>query len=234
MSTIPLRDLYTKHPQLYDEMIQGEDFQGNLIPALHRIYPLDHAIIAEFGAGTGRITIQLAPRVQAIHAFDLMPSMVILAQQKLKGLKLMNWILGVADSRKAPLATASANIAIEGWSIAQIMAWHPDTWQNEVERVIGEMIRVVRPGGAIMLIENLGTGTTTPHPPDRFVPLYDYFEKRLKLSMTWIRTDIRYPSRSEAQRTTGAVFGDEAVEQGWELTDGFMLPECTGIWWKRT
>ena len=195
MSRIPLQDLYTKHVHLCDEMIQGEDFQGNLFTALDGIHPIMQSVIAELGAGMGRITLQLDPYSRAIHAFDLTPAMLARAYQKIKMFKQRNWFLGVADSRNLHLPSAFADIAVEGWSIAQIMAWHMDTWQTEVDRVLDEMMRIVRPGGTVVVIENLGTGETTPCPPERFIPLYEHFEQKWRMSMTWIRTDPRYPSR---------------------------------------
>jgi len=44
MSPIPLQDLYTKHAHLYDEMIQGEDFQGNLFTVLDGIHPITQSV----------------------------------------------------------------------------------------------------------------------------------------------------------------------------------------------
>jgi ubiquinone/menaquinone biosynthesis C-methylase UbiE len=78
------------------------------------------------------------------------------------------------------------------------------TWQMAVEAAIHEMVRVVRPGGVIMLIETLGTGATTPHAPERFVPLYGYFENHWQAKAKWIRTDYRFPSRSIMRCNTGA------------------------------
>lgn len=234
MATVTWQNVYGEHADLYDEMIAGEDFQGNLLPALNQIQSLDHTEIAELGAGTGRLTTQLVSRARAVRAFDLTPAMLVRAYHKLKTIHLPNWLLGVADSRNLPLPAAKADIAVEGWSLAQVMAWNSDNWRTAVEAVLNEMVRVVRPGGAIMLIETLGTGEKIPRAPDRFVPLYDYFEKERHASRMWIRTDIHYPSRSVAHRTAGVLFGDAIMDQGWDVSEGFVLPECTGIWWFRS
>ena len=233
MAAITWQNVYAEHTDLYDEMIAGEDFEGNLLPALNQIHPLDQKEIVEFGAGTGRLTTQLVGRAHAVHAFDLTSAMLVRAHQKLKTLNKSNWTLGVADSRNMPLPQAKADVAVEGWSVAQVMTWNSNNWQAAVEAVLNEMVRVVRPGGVILLIETLGTGEKTPQAPDRFVPLYEYFEKDRHASRKWIRTDIRYPSRSVAQRTVGELFGEAIVDRGWETTEGFVLPECTGIWWFR-
>ena len=231
MGTISWQDLYTKQTGLYDELVRSEDFQGNLMAALQQIRPIARKELAEFGAGTGRLTTQLIAQARLVSAFDLTPAMLALAYKKLKATNQTNWRLGVADSRAMPLPTASVDLALEGWSIAQIKAWNPETWQDSVGTALEEMFRVVRPGGAIILIETLGTGATAPHPPDQFVPLYDYFEQTWQLAKTWVRTDYRFPSQSAAQRTIGALFGEAVVATGWESADGYVIPECTGIWW---
>jgi ubiquinone/menaquinone biosynthesis C-methylase UbiE len=233
MSEVTWQNVYSEHSDLYDEMIFCEDYQGNLFPALSQIHPFNQMDVAEFGAGTGRLTTRLVTCVRQVNAFDLTPMMLRRARQKLQTLNQSNWILGVADSRNIPLPTAKADIAIEGWSIAQIMAWNSDTWQMAVEAAINEMVRVVRPGGVIMLIETLGTGGTAPHAPERFVPLYDYFENHWQATAKWIRTDYCFPNRSIAQRNAGALFGDAVIDEGWETSEGYILPECTGIWWFR-
>ena len=231
MGPISWQDLYTKHTGLYDEMVRGEDYQGQLLAALRQIHPLAGKEIAEFGAGTGRLTTQLVAHARRVSAFDLTPAMLALAKKKLKATNQTNWILGVADSRAMPLPTASVDLAVEGWSIAQIKAWNPDTWRDSVGMAVQEMLRVVRPGGVIILIETLGTGETVPHAPDQFAPLYDYFEQTWWMSRTWIRTDYLYPSQSAAQQTIGALFGEAVVAKGWESEGGYVIPECTGIWW---
>ena len=76
------KDLYNLHTDRYERLAQHEDVDGNLLPALVEICELDNARVAEFGAGTGRISSQIAPLVEQLWAFDLTPAMVRVAQQK--------------------------------------------------------------------------------------------------------------------------------------------------------
>ena len=232
MGNNPWRELYAEHTDRYERMIQAEDYQGQLLAAVRQLRPLADQAVVEFGAGTGRITAQLAPHVGQIQAFDLTPAMIQVAQRKLLQSDGRNWLVGVADSRAVPVPTASADIAIEGWSFVQIMSWQIETWQQEVGRAIKEMLRVLRPGGLAILIETLGTGLATPHAPERFRPVYEFFEREWHFASTWIRTDFHFPTLAAAHATLDPVFGEATLEGAVVSDDGVSLPECTGIWWR--
>ena len=232
MSSNHWQNLYQNRSNHYDLLVKSEDYQGQLIAALHKLYPIDHKEVVEFGAGTGRITAQLVPQVKQIHAFDLTPAMIWVADRNLKQSSYSNWGLGIADSRAMPVQSGCADIAIEGWSFVQIMTWYKERWQYEVGRAIGEMLRVVRPGGIAILIETLGTGRTTPQPLDLFLPVYDYFESEWHFSSMWIRTDFHFPTLTEAHATIDPVFGEAVLGQAIASEEGVILPECTGIWWR--
>jgi hypothetical protein len=107
-----------------------------------------------------------------------------------------------------------------------------DTWREAVGQAVNEMMRVVRPGGTVILIETLGTGDTTPNPPEIFTTVYDYLERELGFSSTWIRTDYRFTSLDEVRDAIEPVFGDAVLEGMVESDEGVILPECTGIWWR--
>ncbi|MCP4540903.1 MAG: class I SAM-dependent methyltransferase [Chloroflexi bacterium] len=232
MNSNPWKTLYNEQSEEYAWMVQHEDYEHNLLPALNEIHPLENANVVDFGAGTGRITAQLVPLVKNVWAFDITPPMVQVASKKLKQLDQSNWLVGVGDSRAIPVPAACADIAVEGWSIVQIMAWHMDTWREDVGQAIDEMMRVVRPGGAVILIETLGTGVTTPEPPERFVPVYDYFERERGFLSTWIRTDFCFASLAQARDVLEPLFGDAVEGKMIETDEGIVVPECTGIWWR--
>jgi ubiquinone/menaquinone biosynthesis C-methylase UbiE len=195
---------------------------------LDQIHPLKHADMVEFGAGTGRITTQLIPLVASIRAFDLIPPMIKIANRKLRQSDGSNWLVGVGDSRAMPVPAVSTDIAVEGWSFVQIMRWHVDTWREEVDQAVNEMMRVVRPGGAVILIETLGTGDTTPNPPEIFTTAYDYLKGERNFSSTWIRTDYRFASAVEARDLLEPVFGEGILNGIFESNERIILPDsCT-------
>jgi ubiquinone/menaquinone biosynthesis C-methylase UbiE len=226
------QDLYSHHSDRYERLVQTEDYQGRLLSALRALNPIENPSIVELGAGTGRITVQLLPYVRHIYAFDLTPAMIHLAHRKLKKSGLPNWSLAIGDSRAVPLSAKSADIVIEGWSFVQIMTWHMENWRQEVGQAIQEMLRMVRAGGMVILVETLGTGETKPNPPARFLAAYEYFEREWQFSSSWIRTDYCFSTIEQVDQIVSPVFGEAMVERTYKSEEGIILPECTGIWWR--
>ena len=114
----------------------------------------------------------------------------------------------------------------------QIMTWHKETWQQEVGQAIQEMLRIVQPGGIVILIETLGTGEMKPNPPALFKAAYDYFEREWQFSSRWIRTDYCFSTLEQVHQVVPPVFGEAMVERAFKSAAGIILPECTGIWWR--
>lgn len=226
------RQLYNERAEDYDRLVQCEDYEGNLLQALKELHPLTGAEIVEFGAGTGRITVQLLPLARRVWAFDITLAMIEIAHQKLRRLDRSKGLIAAGDSREMPLLSSCAEVAIAGWSLAQIATWQWDCWREEYGRAVDEMIRVVRPGGKVIIIETLGTGTTEPKPPTEYLKIvYQYLEEERGFSSTWVRTDLRFSTMQEAREIVASIFGDEALEAAIETEAGVILPECTGIWW---
>lgn len=223
--------IYREQADDYQALVEREDHEQNLLPALKRIRPPDNLDIVDLGAGTGRLAVMLAPFARTMTAFDLSPHMLAVAKRRLRQKGLRHWSTGVADHRALPLEDAGMDIAVAGWSIVYTVVWHQRTWQRELSRALQEMRRVLRPDGTLMIIETLGTGETSPHPPDDLLEYFDFLEQA-GFQSTWIRTDYQFKSREEAKRLTRFFFGEEMIEN-LISEDPVILPECTGIWWQQ-
>jgi len=222
--------IYNEQADEYERLVAHEDYQGNILPALEQIKPLEGLDVVEFGAGTGRLTCMLAPVVKTIQAYDISAHMLEAAVAKLEESGLRNWQTGIADHRELPVDDQSADLAISGWSICYITNDYEEGWQREVGKALSEMKRVLRPGGTIVILETLGTGHKTPTPPDGMKPYLAFLDKEAGFFSTWIRTDYLFESLEEAKEATSFFFGEEMVENAIS-TDLVILPECTGIWW---
>ncbi len=224
--------IYTHQADQYDRLVAREDYQGQILAALQRIRPLVGLDVVEFGAGTGRLTRLLAPRVASIQAFDASAAMLQVAGQTLEGAGGAKWTLGVADNRRLPVGDGVADLAVAGWSFGHTVGWYPDTWREEIGQMLAEMRRVLRPGGTAVILETLGTGRETPQPPHAgLAAYYRWLEGDLGFQATWIRTDYEFASLAEADELTRFFFGDELADR--VRREGLVrLPECTGIWWR--
>jgi ubiquinone/menaquinone biosynthesis C-methylase UbiE len=225
------KTIYAQHADSYDRLVAREDYQGNLLRVFGEIRPLVGIDVVEFGAGTGRFTRLLAPIVGSIQAFDASQHMLDVAAETLIGGGWNNWRLAVADSRDLPAEDASADLALAGWTFCHMTDWYSDTWHDEIGRAVGEMRRVLRPGGTAVIVETLGTGRETPQPPqERLARYYTMLERDHGFATTWIRTDYRFISQAEADELTGFFFGAPSPTTVTEA--GFaIVPECTGVWW---
>ena len=126
MQTDVYKQIYTERASDYERLVEFEDYQGNLLPALNKIHSFERARVVEFGAGTGRISAQISPLVESLWAFDISPAMIHIANRKLAGSNLLNWLVGLGDNRAMPLPDGCADIAIEGWSFLHLAVWHED------------------------------------------------------------------------------------------------------------
>jgi len=224
------KEIYNKQARKYELLVSREDYRKNLFPALNQVRPLDGLDVIEFGAGTGRLTCMMAPIVKTILAFDASRHMLDAGIAKLEE-RLQNWMVAVADNRNLPVGDRIADVSIAGWSLCYFTAWHAETWRDEIGQALAQMKRGLRPGGTAIILETLGTGCEKPHPPtDGLTAYYSLLEKEHGFSSTWIRTDYRFESLSEAEELTRFFFGDELADR--VVREGLViLPECTGIWW---
>lgn len=227
------KHIYANDARRYERLIAREDQRGNLFQTLMNIHTLDGATVIEFGAGTGRLTRIMSVLAKFIYAFDLSHAMLQEGYRVLSETGMENWLFSQADNSAMPVANNCADIAIEGWSFGHVMGWYPDTWQHHVDKMLVEMQRIVKPNGTLILIETMGTGARNPMPPtEQLATLYAYWEKDYGFQYQWIRTDYQFESVAEADELIRFFFGDEMADT---LVAGknIIIPECTGVWWKK-
>jgi ubiquinone/menaquinone biosynthesis C-methylase UbiE len=222
-------DVYANQAEKYARMVAREDYQKNIAAALARIRDMRGLDVIDSGAGTGRLACMLAPVAHSVGAFDTSPAMLEEAAKRLSAGGRNNWQVATADHRRLPVPDASADVVLSGWSVVYTALWNPDTWQAELGTALAEFKRVLRPGGVLILLETLGTGFETPHPPEELNPYFNYLDEA-GFSFTWIRTDYRFASIDEGRELTTFFFGDEILAK-FSVADSAILPECTGIWW---
>ncbi len=217
--------------QTYHELICREDYQHNLLGAIQAITPINDLDILELGAGTGRVTRLIAPLAKSIVATDLSYSMLKVAKGFLKDLDPPNWRIIMADHLALPLKNDAVDLAISGWSFYRVATGSEKNWQTSVNDALSRIAQMLRPGGIIILIESLGTGYDQPHPPVDVADYLAYLDD-LGFDLSWIRTDYCFQSLEEAKALT-SFFWEDGTFPFRETEEGVILPECTGLWWKK-
>ena len=223
--------IYRHRAADYHRLITPEDVDGNLLPALEQITPLRDKRILDLGTGTGRIPLLLNQPNNQVVGLDLHAAM--LAENRYQRQQTGGqWALAQADMRTLPVPDHWAEVVIAGWSIGHLTGWYPQTWRSQIRRILQEMQRVMKPGGVLMIIETLTTGSLVPVPPSPLLAkYYTWLENKWGFTRQEISTDYQFASVEQAVAYTEFFFGQDLAavirQQGWS-----RLPEWTGVWSK--
>lgn len=231
---MPEQDLiYQSEAEGYDRLIEHEDHRGNLASAFREIVDLEGRTVIDLGTGTGRFVRALAGSAARLIGTDISPHMLQFARSKLPQDRRRRWTLVVADNRRLPLTPRMADVAIAGWSFGHATVWHGDRWREQISACVAEMTRVLRRDGTAIICETLGTGSLEPHPPTPTLSeYYRYLESEMGFARKDISTDYKFDSLDEAVETIRFFFGDTLAEKV-AMNRWIIVPEWTGIWWRR-
>ncbi len=225
------KQVYKQQAQNYQRLIAREDYQENLLPAIREIVDLEALDMIDLGSGTGRLACLLAPFGKSMIAFDLFPHMLGVAASRLREQGSKNWLAAASDHRHVPLGRDSADLVVSGWSLCYLVVWEEKNWVASLEAGLHEIDRLTRDEGVIIIIETLGTGVESPEPPDKLLKYFQYLEQK-GFTRSWLRTDYQFQNQEEAVELVQFFFGEEMLEKIVNVPQP-VLPECTGIWWKR-
>lgn len=224
------KEIYRKFAKVYHALVMREDFQGNLLPAILSIAPLQGRDVVELGAGTCRLSQLISSQSQRVIAMDLSFHMLSCGNNYLTKQNVDNIHLVLGSHWALPLAHKTVDLVIAGWSFCYAAIDAGEDWQLALEQALDEVKRVLRKDGSLILIESLGTGFETPHRPDVLASYLEYLDAH-GFQSTWIRTDYCFKDKQEAQDLTKFFFGDDTLPM-WQTGKGVIVPECTGLWWK--
>ena len=226
------RDIYRDHAEEYDRLIAAEDCDGLLLPSLDAIAPLQDQVVLDVGTGTGRIARLVGSHARRVLGVEPSPAMLDIARRHLQASGRQNFDLHLGSADRLPLASAVADVAIAGWVFGHFRYWMPDSWQVSVQQAIDEMNRCLRPGGTLIVIETLGTGTADPKPPSPQLAEYYQWLESQGFARRTLRTDYCFPDVETAATVCGFFFGPTLADtirmQRWS-----RVPECTGLWSRR-
>jgi ubiquinone/menaquinone biosynthesis C-methylase UbiE len=219
-------EIYKTRAAAYHALIAAEDADGNLLPALQALAPLSGKRVLDLGSGSGRIPLLLQGSNCEIVAVDLHHPMLAEAKQRMS---LETWGLVQADLRQLPITSGWADVSVAGWAIGHFTGWYPD-WKAEASRGLAEMERATRPGGALFILETLGTGVREPAAPNAgLAAYYAWLESKQGFTRQIVTTDYDFGSVERGAELCGFFFGQELAARvranGWT-----RVPEWTGVW----
>jgi SAM-dependent methyltransferase len=141
---------------------------------------------ADIGAGSGYLSRRMAPiaRPGRVFAVDVQPQMVALLTELSHKPEFQNLVPILADTDNVKLPTASIDLAV------LVDVYHEMAYPYEVMR---SLIRALKPGGRVVLVEYRGEDPAVP-----IKPLHKMSEAQIRremsvLPLTWERTSERLP-----------------------------------------
>lgn len=222
-------EIYERHAPEYDALVTHEDYQGNLARTLHELYDFSGKDVAEFGVGTGRVTVLIADKARSVTCFDRSAHMTAFAQAKLNA--YANKISFVTLNNLAiDSVTRQFDCVIEGWSFGHTVLDQAHDLDGIVDKLVHDCRALLRPGGAIIFMETMGTFVSEPAPPiEGLARFYARLTQHHGFAEHIIRTDYRFADVAQAAEIMGFFFGDEMGERVRQARQS-IIEEYTGIW----
>lgn len=221
-------NIYQNEAEQYERLIKC---QPSLAEVIQAIIPYSGMDIIDLGAGTGRLACVLAEKANSILLLDQSAAMLQVAANKLTVAECHNWRVETAEHPLIPAVDQSYDLIVSGWSLCYIASSNNPAWKHNLQLVLQEIKRVLRPGGVCIIFETLGTGVDAPF-------VYDFMEgykTKLEHEYGFLHNSIsmhyEFVNLSEAEELSRFFFGDDMANLVTEVY-GTRLPEFAGVWWR--
>jgi ubiquinone/menaquinone biosynthesis C-methylase UbiE len=220
--------IYRSRGKTYHEMISFEDTDDNLRPALQSITPFTDQRVLDLGTGTGRLPL-LFPESEFI-GLDLHENMLLENQANTRE---KSTYLVQANMKSLPFDENCFDSVTAGWAIGHFTGWYPNDWREQVDLVLEQTVRVLKPSGWMIILETLSTGSLNPAPPNpSLANYYSWLENQWGFSSMVVQTDYQFETLEQAEWYSQFFFG-EALAKLVRKNHWVRLPEWTGIWSKQ-
>ena len=182
------------HRRLFDIERAAMDRSGRVLAALDELLP-QRGLVLDVGAGDGFTAERLATRERTVIALEP-------AEGMRRPERPILWTGGEAEH--LPLHSASVDAAYSTWAYFFSRNWDPTPGLQELDRV-------VRPGGQIAIVDNLGDDEFTALAPDPTALTADpEFWKGQGFDCTVIHTAFEFDSPTDADELLTLYFGPDA------------------------
>jgi ubiquinone/menaquinone biosynthesis C-methylase UbiE len=199
-------ETYTSDVEIYEAFSAAFDPEGLVWRRVLETVPFAAKTVLEIGCGLGHYAQAIAPQTASYIALDVSEAMIAKAKQRGAGIANLTFLH--ADAQAMPLPDHSVDLVFGGWAIGAI--WPPEA----KERAMGEIHRVITPGGEIWAVET--------HWQSEFMDLRGPEEQAGDLqTVRWyqshgfslideIEAPFVFPSLAEAERVLGFMFEEKA------------------------
>jgi SAM-dependent methyltransferase len=109
-------------------------------------HPRPEDRVLDVGAGTGLLTLAVAPRVAHVWAIDISPAMCDYLRVKAASAELTNVEAVVASATSLPLIDGSVDLVVSNYCLHHLT-------DREKRAALAEMLRVLTPGGRLVIAD---------------------------------------------------------------------------------
>ena len=186
-------EIFRRHADRYDELVDAEDHEGNLRRELQRICSWRGRRVLEAGTGTGRVTDLYIREAAAALCLDGSAHMLERARLRLQAFA-DRITFQVADNLALPPVSEPYDVFVEGWAFGYTAVHSQQPLAETTRELLSGVERCLVPGAPMILIETLGTDREevgAPHPT--LTEFYEAQEKSFGFQRTVLRTDYRFP-----------------------------------------
>lgn len=134
---------WDQHVADAEEVARRPGFQQLRERVLDLAAPRSTDVVIDVGAGTGLLTLAVAPRVERVWAVDISPGMLEYLRVKAASAGLENVELAQASADSLPLVDACATVVVSNYCLHHLDG-------RGKRRALDEIYRVLHPGGRLV------------------------------------------------------------------------------------
>ncbi|MCD4653160.1 class I SAM-dependent methyltransferase [bacterium] len=226
-----MKEIYQSCAVEYDELVNNEDYKGNIESFLMKNIDWDGKCVYEAGVATGRLTKIFAHCAGNLYVADQSQHMLKTAKLNLVDLDSDIEYL-VSSNENLVFPQDNIDVFIEGWSFGHTFGDNKSSARNLFGRIFDKIAKNLVGDGKIVLLETLGTCVNEPEENiGDLVNFYKLLENDFGFERNILRTDYLFSSVTEAARIMGFFFGETMRERVLGL-NSHEIKEFTGIWLK--
>lgn len=135
---------WNQHVLEAEELASSEGFERLRDEIVRLARPVPDDVVVDVGAGTGLLTLALAPRVARVWAVDISPAMLERLAMKTATAGLANVETAAANAVTLPLADESVSLVVSNYCYHHLS-------DDDKQRGITELFRVLQPGGRVVI-----------------------------------------------------------------------------------
>ncbi len=137
---------WDQHVQEAEELAGSEGFERLRDQIVRLARPGPDDVVVDVGAGTGLLTLALAPSVAKVWAIDISPAMLDHLATKAASAELANVQTAPANAVRLPLADGSATVVVSNYCYHHLS-------DDDKARGLREVFRVLQPGGRVVIAD---------------------------------------------------------------------------------